>query len=371
MKIIIIGRGNAGCISAMHFAHFRHKLSTKIEIELIFDSKIKPVPTGQGTTLQFPNWLFYNFGSNFLKKFPMTLKTGIMYENWGEKNKEIFHPFPLGTYALHFSPDEFQNYVCNNLNIDFKERDENIKNYDELDADYIIDCRGKPSTLENYNTLVNPLNCALLANIPKKENDVQWTKCVATPDGWCFYIPLPEKTSIGYLYNTKITSLQKAQENFKQLFNVDDVDHVFPFNQYLAKEPIIEDRVLLNGNKLFFLEPLEATAMGSYVKICQFYYSYIFDDKNKEDTKKLINDWVYKLQDFILYHYYAGSQYKTKFWETARDLYIKTPTPYLDKELKIIKGMSDLDLQRTYSNSAEWALWPPFSIKQWHDEAIS
>lgn len=371
MKLIILGRGNAGCISAMHFGHFRKTINTKVEIELIYDSKIKPVPTGQGTTLQFPDWLFLAFGSNYVNSFPVTQKTGIMYKNWGKKYKEIFHPFPLGRYALHFSPDQFQDYVCNNLDINFTERDENIKSYNDLDADYIIDCRGTPKNFNQYETLINPLNCALLANLPKKENDVLWTGTTATPDGWCFYIPLPTTTSIGYLYNNKITSEKKARDNFKKLFNVEKINHVFPFNQYLAKEPIIDDRVLLNGNKLFFLEPLEATAMGSYVKVCQHYYNYIFNDVSKQDTEKEIKQWVHKIEEFILYHYSNGSVYNTKFWKHAENLYNKTPTKFLEKELKIIKGMSNLDLERSLDNPAEFALWPPFSIKQWHDKVAT
>lgn len=368
MKIIILGRGNAGCISAMHFAHFRHTLPFNIEIELIYDSKIKPVPTGQGTTLQFPNWLFFNFGSNYLNSFPVTKKIGIMYENWGTKNKETFHPFALGYYALHFSPDQFQDYVCNNLKINFNERDENIKDYNELDADYIIDCRGKPKNFKNYKKLINPLNCALLAELPKKENDVEWTRCIATPDGWCFYIPLPNKTSVGYLYNDKITTVDKAKNNFKKLFNVNKINHVFPFKQYVAEEPIIDDRVLLNGNKLFFLEPLEATAMGSYVKVCQFYFNYMFGNTCKESVKTSIHEYVNKVQDFILYHYAAGSTYNTPFWKKAKKLWENTDTTSFDKHIKMIKSMSDIDLQRSYSSPVEYALWPPISIKHWIDQ---
>lgn len=367
MKLIVLGRGNAGCISAMHFGYFRKFLNTKVEIELIYDSKIKPVPTGQGTTLQFPDWLFKNFFSNYLHSFPTTLKTGIMYENWGKKNKKIFHPFPLGRYAIHFNPEDFQNYVCKNLNIDFTEKDENIKNYNSLDADYIIDCRGTPESLKEYNTLINPLNCALLADLPKKENDVLWTGTTATPDGWCFYIPLPKKTSIGYLFNNKITSVEKAKANFKKLFGVEKINHVFPFNQYVAKEPIIEDRVLLNGNKLFFLEPLEATAMGSYVKVSQFYYNYIFNNQHKKDIKIDIHNYVKQIEQFILYHYSNGSIYDTNFWKKAGDLWKNTETLMLDKELKITKGMSSEDMERSLNSEKEFGLWPPFSIKQWQD----
>ena len=371
MKIIILGRGNAGCISAMHFSHFTKSLNTKVEIELIYDSKIKPVPTGQGTTLDFPISLSYCFGSNYFNAFPITQKTGIMYENWSKKHKNIFHPFPLGRYALHFSPDQFQDYVCNNLKIDFTERDKNIKTYDSLDADYIIDCRGTPKNFDQYENLINPLNCALLSDLPKKENDVKWTRAIATPDGWCFYIPLPTKTSIGYIFNKKITSIAKATKNFKQLFKINKVNHVFPFHQYMAKEPIIDRRVLLNGNRLFFLEPLEATAMGTYLWTSKCYYSYIFENHSKERTEELIKDYIDKIQNFILYHYSNYSLYKNKFWKHAKKLYNKTPTQILDKELKIIKGMSDVDLHRTFDRNNEFALWPPFSIKQWHDKVAS
>ena len=368
MKLIILGRGNAGCISAMHFAYFRKFLNTKVEIELIYDSKIKPVPTGQGTTLPFPDYLFKNFSSNYMNSFPITQKTGIMYENWSKENKKIFHPFPLGRYAVHFNPEDFQNYVCKNLNIDFTEKDENIKNYNDLDADYIIDCRGTPKSLKGYNNLSNPLNCALLADLPKKENDVPWTGTTATPDGWCFYIPLPKKTSIGYLFNNKITSVKKAKDNFKKLFGVEKINHVFPFNQYVAKEPIVEDRVLLNGNKLFFLEPLEATAMGSYIKVSQFYYNYIFNNQDKKNTRIDIHSWVKQMEQFILYHYSNGSIYDSLFWKKAKILWKNTETLMLDKQLKIIKGMSSVDIERSLNLEKEFGMWPPFSIKQWQDK---
>lgn len=371
MKIIILGRGNAGCISAMHFSYFRKTLNTKVEIELIYDSKIKPVPTGQGTTLHFPEWLFFNFGSNYVDSFPVTQKTGIMYENWSKKNKKFFHPFPLGRYALHFSPDQFQDYVCKNLNIDFTQRDENIKDYKSLDADYIIDCRGTPKSFDQYEPLINPLNCALLSDLPPKEKDVKWTRSIATPDGWCFYIPLPTKTSLGYIFNKNITSIKDATKNFKKLFKINKVNHVFPFTQYLAKEPIIDDRVLLNGNKLFFLEPLEATAMGAYIKVCQSYYNYIFNDVSKENTKKQINNMIYKIQEFILWHYSNGSLYNTPFWKHAKHLYNTTPAPLLNKELKIIRGMSQLDLERSYNGAPEFVMWPPFSLKLWQDKVAS
>ena len=62
------------------------------------------------------------------------------------------------------------------------------------------------------------------------------------------------------------------------MFHVKKINFVFPFQQYVANEPIIDDRVMLNGNKLFFLEPLEATAMGAYINASRYYYDYIIYD---------------------------------------------------------------------------------------------
>ena len=317
-KIAILGRGNAGCLSALHFNHYT--AGAEREIELYYDPEIKPVPTGQGSTLEHPNLLWKTLGIDWVKKLPLTLKTGIMYENWGNVKDDFFHPFPFGQYSIHCSPKDFQEYVCNNLKVNFKETTENILNYDQIDADYIIDCRGTPKSFENYDSLINPLNAALLANLPKKEHDVKYTRCIATPHGWTFYIPLPDTTSIGYLYNSDITSKEEAENDFKERFKVEKINHSIKFSQYLAKEPVIDKRIFLNGNKLFFLEPLEASAMDSYIKANRWYFDVINNLSTAEDCKNNIKEHMSKIEGFILWHYIKGSKFKTSFWKYAQDL---------------------------------------------------
>mgnify|MGYP003125499669 CR=1 FL=1 len=370
MKITILGRGNAGCISAMHLAYYRKFIDSKVEIDLIYDSKIPPVPTGQGTALDFPFKLFENFGSDILNIFPHTIKSGIMYENWNKKNKKFFHPFPVGSYGLHIEPKAFQDYVCSNLKVNFKEKDENIENYDEIDSDYIIDCRGKPKSLDKYNKLVNPLNCALLSELPAKENDVKWTKATAHPNGWCFYIPLPTKTSLGYLFNSNITSIEEAEKNFKEIFGVKKINKVFPFNQYIAKEPIIDRRILLNGNKLFFLEPLEATAMASYNFTIKCYFEYIFYGANTMTTKLKIIDYVNKVQNFILWQYKNNTSYDSEFWKYASKLYKKHDKDDIEKMLAIIKDMSEEDNRKSIKDNDYYAQWQKWNFKVFYDNKI-
>ena len=370
MKLTIIGSGNAGCISALHFAYHRNFINTSLEIELIFDSKKIPVPTGIGTTLEFPQLVWQQDPSlSYADKFPTTLKRGIMYENWGKKNKKIFHPFPLGKYAVHFNPKDFQDFTCENIKINFKERDENISSYSEIDSDYIIDCRGKTHNSKNYVKLINPLNCSLLASLPKKENDVEWTRTVATPDGWCFYIPLPDRTALGYIFNADITSVEEATENFKNLFKVEKIDKVYPFDCYIAQEMVLEDRVLLNGNRLFFLEPLEATAMEGYLNGCRYFWDYIFYGQSKMETQKRIEDYVYKVQDFILWHYGNGSVYDTQFWKHAKEVHDAHLPDYFKKIVKTVKGMTKMDIQKSLNDNVDppFAQWKKWNFKIWYD----
>ena len=43
--------------------------------------------------------------------------------------------------------------------------------------------------LKNYEDLINPLNSVLLSKKFERDNDLIYTKCVATPNGWTFIIP--------------------------------------------------------------------------------------------------------------------------------------------------------------------------------------
>ena len=359
-KIAIIGRGNAGCLSALHFSQYNKLNSNTYEVEMYFDPNIPAVPTGQGSTLEFPDLLFKCFSTNWYKKFPVTLKTGIMYENWGIKNKQFFHEFPFGRYSIHCTPKSFQDYVCSNLSLNFKEIKEHVINYDEIDADYIIDCRGTPKNLDGYLNLINPLNSALLAELPYKENDVNWTRCIATPNGWTFYIPLPDTTSVGYIYNKQITSKEEAETDFINRFNISKINHAIEFNQYVAKHPILDKRIFLNGNKLFFLEPLEATAMGTYINVNRFYHDVINNVMNAEEAEKKVHQEITKVQNFILFHYLKGSKFSSKFWNYAKNI----SSANMPKDVQQI-CLDTIFLEKKYirESSFTYAQWGLFSFE--------
>jgi hypothetical protein len=314
-KIVVLGKGNAGVYTALHYHH-----KTDHQVELIYDPDTPSETVGQAT---FPisaqiiwETLQVDWYHNPIKS---TIKTGILYKNWGEKQKEYFHPFPMNAVALHYDTQAFQQYVIDNGG--FKVTKKKINNYNEIDADYVFDCRGWPKDYTNYKILKNPLNSVLLSSIKEDRPAVKWTTAQATPDGWCFVIPLLGSVSHGYLYNDSITSEEQAEKNFKEIFKVDQIFNRFKFKNYVANNPIVDDRIILNGNRLFFLEPLETTAVSTYIDWAEVSNLYIDKKISKEQSIKHLHTRIERVQNFVLYHYLHGSYYKTKFWDYCKQNY--------------------------------------------------
>ena len=367
-KITILGRGNAGCLTALHYGHYaRHQKN--ISVELLYDSNIPPEKVGQATLLDPPGLLWNALGADWYNNpIQATPKFGILYENWGKKNDKVFHPFPFNTVALHYSPVKLQDTILKSKY--FKVQEKHINNYDEIDSDFIFDCRGRRITNWNdYTRLANPLNAVLLGRGDSKACDINWTRTVATPDGWTFVIPNTTKTtSYGYLYNDKITSRKKASANFKKLFSLATQGKNLKFENYVAKKPIIDNRIILGGNRLFFLEPLEATAIESYLYWARLSWDWII---NKKVTSTLIvskfHQYVKQIQNFIMWHYMYGSKYDTPFWKAARKFKIKDPI--FNRTLAYAKRSSMIELRDTELEFHDvlYGQWRPWNFKYWYE----
>ena len=137
IKIAIVGAGNAGCITALHYHKY---LNVDHEIEIYHSPKQHPIErVGQGI-----NWYNNPIGA--------TNKSGILYENWGKKNDKIFHHFNLSDMSMHFVPQKLSQVVLDSGY--FNPIEKEIKNpEEEIDADVIFDCRGRHNrNEEDYDT---------------------------------------------------------------------------------------------------------------------------------------------------------------------------------------------------------------------------
>ena len=155
MKITIVGGGNGGIFTALHFAWYTKTLED-IEIELIYDPDTPVEKVGQATLTPVPALLQHTIGFNWYhNNINATMKSGILYEGWGKANDEVFHDFAADQMAMHYCPWEMQKAVLNSGWFKVKEGRVDPK---EVDADYVFDCRGKPKDFSDYEELKNPTN---------------------------------------------------------------------------------------------------------------------------------------------------------------------------------------------------------------------
>jgi len=369
MKVSIVGAGNAGCITALYFSYYG--LDKNIEVELIHDPNIKPVDVGQATLLGMPRLLWDALEFNWYDN-PIygTFKTGILYEGWGKKNDKIMHDFSPERTAMHYCPAEMQRFVLESGR--FKVTESNILEPKNVDGDIVFDCRGKPDDFSNYDQLINPTNACLLGKPNWNTVEALWSRHVATPDGWTFVIPThPQSPShdycVGYCYNSSITSREDAEKNMLEMFDVEITNHL-NYKNYVAKNPVIDDRIVLNGNRLFFLEPMESSSNQTYLAAAE----YIFNDGSPDliGFGDKFKEYVTRCQNFILYHYAFGSKYDTPFWEYAKRLSLRrTRDEMWDMIIKDCMYLNRDEIQLLQDkpeHDITYAQWGYYNINLWY-----
>lgn len=317
-RIAIIGKGTAGSLA---LSHFHHHISD--EIVWYYDSSTLSQSVGEGSTLSFPESLHFSLGLKYndLKKINGVPKTGIHKINWGE-GKNFVHYFPIGTYGMHFSATDFQRYVYKKFSSKVKIIDQNIKNPANIDATHIIDCSGaKPSKDKFVNADSMVVNASYVTTCYWDGPKFTDTLTIARPYGWVFGIPLQNRCSIGYVYNSNINSLEEVKKDIEIIFKNYNLTpsknpKLLSFKNYYRKENFT-DRIFYNGNSSFFLEPLEATSTGTMNTINRNIYDIIYNNLSVNQANKSYNYNFIGLQLMILLHYLSGSKFSTPFWDNA------------------------------------------------------
>ena len=246
----------------------------------------------------------------------------------------FFSPITPNGFAIHFNNFKLSEVIfkkCSEVHPDrFKELKGNIDNIDQdfrsvkikvdnkiLEYDYAVDCRGYPEDYSNYHISKSlPLNkCfAYTINAP---GDWQYTYHKAHKNGWMFGIPLKTRQGWGYLFNDNITTEEESLTDLSNMFNKNikksDIKE-FKFNSYRAKK-FLEGRIIKNGNRGLFYEPIEALSGVFYDMVNRALWDLIMGVKDINS----VNDWLNKIslryENFICFAYHGGSIYKTKFWE--------------------------------------------------------
>jgi len=370
-RLAIIGKGTAGALSIGHFLRY-----TDWEIDWYFDHSIKAQAVGEASTLTLPPTLYQCFDitiEELQKHMDGNYKYGIRKKNWGNGTDFIHHFSPQGNVAYHFNAVKLQefvfNFVKNNRRV--KVIDQHVSDHSQVDADFIMDCSGKPSNFEGYHMAeFIPVNAVHVTQCYWDYPRFQYSLTFARKYGWVFGIPLQNRCSIGYLYNKDITSLEEVKEDVKIMF--EDFDLVpstdtnsFSFNNYYRIENFSkDDRVCYNGNASFFLEPLEATSINLMENIIRMAWDLWNGNKSVNEVNSIFWDYITATEHMISNHYYAGSIWNNEFWQMAKNKGIKGMDYYYNN----IKFQAILDGMRKNKKASLKMTFPnlPESYGQWN-----
>jgi hypothetical protein len=334
-KIAVLGKGTVGCLSSAILLG-----RTDFEIDLIYDPETPAVSVGEGSTLTIPSILqqYLGWDNSYLQDISATLKHGIYKENWGKVNDSYYHSFPCGLSGLHFSAHDFHQKMLDSLvkNPRINLIEKRIDDPFNIDSDFVFDCTGTPSNIETEEFNIResiPVNAAYVVQCDWEYPKFVDSLTIARPYGWVFGIPLKNRCSIGYVYNSNINSLEEVKQDIQTVLEKYDLvcngtTNNLNFTNYSRKKNYIsENKIAYNGNASFFLEPLEATSTTNasnvamdladslMVDFCNFSMDHLNDKYEK---------MISSTESMICLHYYAGSKFDTEFWQHAKELAEKT-----------------------------------------------
>lgn len=334
-KIAVLGLGSAGILSTCHLLTW----IKNAEITSIYDPNTSIIGIGESTNPSFVTTLEYGTDLNLYdlfkdKELDATIKYGTLYVDW--RDKEFINPLLGSGVAIHMNTHKLKDYCIprfkkkwgkkfNEILGKVSEVNQNqnfvsvIVDGKEKVFDYVIDCRGFPNSYLDYEVVNNPTNHCLVHNI-KVGADWGSTKHIATKDGWMFALPLINRQSYGYLFNNKITNVKQAKLNFSEKINVpleqlDDIE--YEFKSFYTKK-LIDGRVIKNGNRAVFFEPMFANSMWLYREI----NTYIIDFLNGDYTEDIINEAFImrakEVEEMICFQYQGGSLHDSSFWKQTK-----------------------------------------------------
>jgi len=371
MKLAIIGRGTVGAITAAHFATWTKDCT----IDWYYDENIKTQAVGEGTTLILPRNLKNYFGFSYtdMKNLNGNYKYGIRKQNWGKTNHDFFHHFYSPNVAMHIDSYKLQEYIFNHLKgyNHVKIVSQNIKSYDDIDADHIIDCSGKPDNFDNfYMAQYMPLNSVYVTQCYWDKPDFDYTAAIARKHGWVFCIPLQNRCSVGYLYNNTINDLNDVKKDVQEVFSEykltpSDMTNAFSFSNYIRKVNFTE-RVSYNGNASFFLEPMEATSFVCADYVNRTLYDYLFFNRKLDDCNNFFTNFLKDIELMIAFHYTKKSKFNTKFWDFAYEK-TKDVMPKLYSDENFLKCVNSITSHHFFTDKNPFGSW---NERSWYENLI-
>jgi tryptophan halogenase len=324
MKIAILGKGTSAIITALTCMEHGYT------VEIYYDPNKPHLNVGESTTphiAQILRSILRISIGDLIDQNIVSLKYGIVFDGWGVGNS-FKHYFNSNSSAFHFESGIFNKFIHDILESrGVKYHAFKIEKYDiDLNSekviinnneyDHLICCSGWDDGDEYKKPIFETVNNAFVYS-KECANSQPYTHHLATVDGWQFGLPFPDRNIIkhGYLFNTKFTNIDDAKTNIEG----DNIRHISWEPKYCKK--MIQNRFCsYNGNRLMFLEPLQALSLYYYKVFAD--YICLFIKEKRHETFVKYNQYYYsqmfKYQLSLAWHYSYGSKYETPFWQDVK-----------------------------------------------------
>ena len=321
--VAIVGKGTSAIVSAMMC------LKYGFDVEIYSDPDAPHLNVGESTTPHLARLILDVFDihiGQLLDKDIVSFKNGIKFINWGV-GEDFRHHFQSNLSAFHFETGIFNPFmhkllkdngvIYHEVKVDeYKVIDRKVYLNDRY-YDFIISCVGWDNSDEYYEPLFETVNTGILYK-EDEINDPSYTLHRATEHGWQFGLPFPYSnvTKCGYLFNSKIDDPKTVYDELKK----EDV-RVIEWKPRYSKR-LLQDRYHgFNGNRLFFLEPLQALSVYYYIEFAKQICEYLSDVKyeNFELSNKIYLNSMFEYQISLAWHYSYGSIFDSEYWVNVKE----------------------------------------------------
>tara|TARA_B100000214_G_scaffold285815_1_gene215347 strand:- start:19 stop:1479 length:1461 start_codon:yes stop_codon:yes gene_type:complete len=204
-------------------------------------------------------------------------------------------------------------------------------------ADFFIDCSGFSKLLlgktlgvkwKSYSEYL-PINSAIAFATEEMDEYNMYTKATTRSAGWTWQIPTQGRTGNGYVFSDKYTNFDLAHDELERIFDREiTVNKTFKFDPGRMEKAWYKNCYAV-GLSQSFVEPLEATAMGSVIQQ-MFAFVHYFPSYSVDECNEVVNNIFDNIFDYVQAHYLTKRD-DVLFWRDIKNCLRLTPS--LEKTL--------------------------------------
>ena len=208
----------------------------------------------------------------------------------------------------------------------------------QLHADFFIDASGFTSYLLQqhceieFESFASSLfNDSAIALPSKAELPIlAETKATALNYGWAWHIPLSNRTGNGYVFSSRYTSFENAENELRSHLH-------FSKNKAIENTPARHIKmkvgqakqawcknVMAIGLAQGFIEPLEATALHMVIDSIDLFIQKFKKGAYQSNDRVIFNESIAKrylgIKDYIVCHYKVNHKFTSEYWNDCRNM---------------------------------------------------